>query len=169
MLNPARKFMPAVSGYRRRHQTISWNNTILFRNFAALEKVCLSVYILYYSIPLLFVSLTPPLYLSEAGSQGEGFSTVHCEAVNFHCSERGRERERGDPLSHSRRQKKTAVSAEGGGGCGCARADSKRYTRECRYPLNYKKIVKIMMTENVGTNKAEVKMNICESECKASL
>lgn len=37
------------------------------------------------------VSLAPPLYLPHGSSQGEGFSTVQSESVNFHC----RERERG--------------------------------------------------------------------------
>lgn len=54
-------------------------------------------------------SVAPPLSVPEGSGQGEGFSIVHSELVNFHC------REIGDPLSHSLRQKKTAVSA--GGGC----------------------------------------------------
>lgn len=37
------------------------------------------------------MSLAPPPNLPHGSSQGEGFSTVQSESVNFHCRERERE------------------------------------------------------------------------------
>lgn len=36
------------------------------------------------------MSLAPPPYLPHGSSQGEGFSTMQAESVNFHCRERER-------------------------------------------------------------------------------
>lgn len=51
-----------------------------------LADVCVSVSLLCQLTPL---SVAPPIYLPEGSGQGEGFSTVLSELVNFHCRERG--------------------------------------------------------------------------------